>query len=155
MNIGIDVGGVILEHNKKVYTGQIDSVRFIDDAIYTIKKLAKKHNLYIVSFCSENTEIQIRKILEGKISIPTERWIFTRTRAEKSTVCNQYQLNVMIDDTFQIHQYLLKDCPQVKRIWFNGDSQQHPHHRHIIASNWKDIEDLLLVSNNCIKLERY
>ena len=143
--IGIDVGGVILEYDLNFALGQTDEAKFMENSLETINELSKKYELYIVSYCTEKTEIKVKSILaDSKIAIPEKNWIFTRTRQEKADVCLKYSISQLIDDTHQIHQALLDKCPLVKRIWFNPDLKKNPHHKHIVANNWNEVKKLLL-----------
>ena len=143
--IGIDVGGVILEYDLNFSKDEKNEGKFVENSIETIELLSNKYELFIVSFCNEKTESKVRSILEqSSLRIPKNKWIFTRTRAEKADVCIKYNIDRLIDDTYQIHQYLLSKCPSVKRIWFNPDLQHNPKHKHITARNWSDIRQMLL-----------
>ena len=143
--IGIDVGGVILEYDLNFSKDEKNEGKFVMDSIKIIELLSKKYELFIVSFCNEKTENKVKNILEqSSIKIPKDKWIFTRTRAEKADICIKYGLDRLIDDTYQIHQYLLSKCPCVKRIWFNPDLKHHPKHKHMTAKNWADIQQMLL-----------
>lgn len=143
IRIGIDVGGVILQYDPNFCN--LDTCAFVKDALIIIKEIMDKgYDTYIVSFCSLVIENKVRKILiENKCPIPEDKWIFTRTRKEKSDICIKYELNALIDDTLQIHQYLLNDCPNVYRLWFSGNIKDKPKHKHHILNNWLDTKQFI------------
>lgn len=142
--IGIDVGGVILEYDTHFSSKRETNPKFVENSLETISELNTKYELFIISYCNEITETKIRSILKNsKIQIPENKWIFTRTKSEKADVCLQYSIDLLIDDTYQVHQALFCKCPFVKRVWFNPNLNSHPHHEHIVVNNWNDIRTLL------------
>lgn len=147
--IAIDVGGVIV---KKDYSDMstedtkiagVESAKIFDNALEVIKKLSEKYELWILSFAGANREAQTRQILFKHgfdQPIPVERWIFTRSRQDKVKMMKQYNLDLIIDDTWPI----IRDCKTAgfRVVWFGDESQ--PRFGIKNANAWTDVGKLLL-----------
>lgn len=148
--VGIDVGGVII---RKDYSSveedssfDPEKTRFVEKSLETIAKLSQKYDLYIVSYCGKKREEQTRNALRAvNISIPEEKWYFTRSRQEKGPVCSKLELDYFIDDTEQVVRIVSKACPQCKILWF-ASNKKLPGNVFNVSPvlSWVDVENKLL-----------
>lgn len=122
MRIAIDIGGVLCPKD-------IDG--FMPGAIEAIIELAKKHELWILSFCGKTRELESRTFLLANnvnIIIPENNWIFVKKPTLKANKMKELNLDILIDDT----QCVIDSCTLkgVKTIKF--------------IDSWKDV---LLIIN--------
>jgi len=110
--IAIDVGGVLIA--KKHQDGQDtnfdpDDIKWLPGAIEAVRTLVTQgHECYILSFCGKKTEEETRVALHKEIavSIPENRWIFTRKREHKLREMEKLGITILIDDSDDIIQLI-------------------------------------------------
>lgn len=105
MNIGIDIGGVILEHYLK---GR--PIKEIDGAIENISKLAKEHEIYIISKIEKSKE-KVIKDLENisffeKTGVKKENIFFVLKKEDKTQVALNLKIDLFIDNDFGVLKYM-------------------------------------------------
>lgn len=115
--IAIDVGGVLIQKEDFVSDVKEDTVMDVkEDTTIDINGpkwgvgyeqvlpqwCQEGHELYILSFCGKKREEETRQCLRANPiiaqTIPESRWIFTRRREWKANMCQQFQINILIDD---------------------------------------------------------
>ena len=167
MRIGIDVGGVMVQHDSSVenYDRKEDTnfdptqVPWMEGLFQALDALkADGHELFIVSFCGARREAETRAALKARhVSnwIPEQNWFFTRDRKLKVKVCRDQGLQFMIDDRLDILQSFPPES-SVHLIWFNpGASVQHgvkkvnAPKRIIHCDDWQSVAERIKVLASC------
>lgn len=148
MRIGVDIGGVIV---KKDYEDKDEDTTFnqshpmfFDHCFEVLKELSERHKLFIISYCGRKREEETRKVLLevglDKI-IPEEHWYFVRSRKAKLEPARRLNLDIMIDDTQEIHDLLLSNLKGITGIWFNGQGKSRK--RLLVVDGWDEIRGIL------------
>jgi hypothetical protein len=110
-------------------------------ALETLVKMG--HELFIMSFCGKNREVESRQALDAiKHLIPESNWVFVRDRKLKSVRCSELGLDVMIDDRLDILQHFVRaQVPRVTKqlIWFDCPVNNRPPAGIAVAHNWAEV----------------
>lgn len=103
MNIGIDIGGVILQ-NAEIGI----NVEEVEGAIESIKKLSEKHPIFIISKVEkERTRERIIEIFRRidfyeRTGLDSSNIIFVATIEEKAQKAKELNIDIFIDDKFSV-----------------------------------------------------
>lgn len=135
LRIGIDVGGVLSQHRAKNTDGSEHQGTSIDmprckEFLSKLKQIG--HDLYIISFCGKSRAIEtiqeIKKIThinaDGKeqpIFDDDSKLCFVKKKEYKGKACKHFGIDVLIDDTLSLFEYVQKDSTMTSFIWFQGD----------------------------------
>jgi len=136
-NIGIDIGGVV----RDLATGEIMNTN-TREIISTILRLG--HSVHFISKCKPAMEITLIEWLKGADldHIPI---VFCREYADKLSICNNLNIDTMIDDKMQV---LNLFPPKIRKLWFctewakiSGTKTYHPEFFDSVelVQNWDEL----------------
>jgi ribonuclease Z len=105
IRVASDIGGVILEGVADASTTAGEdygetSVMLVD-ALDGLRALASEFDVFLLSYCGQNTEAKTRvRLRDLGVSdvVPETRWRFTRTRPEKAVVMKAEGIALLVDD---------------------------------------------------------
>lgn len=118
--IGIDIGRVIISGDTDIenqfFSQQYLEVPAVENAFESIAELIEKYkaeNVYLVSKCSEKTQVKTLNWLEYKGFFHQTNFLrsnlwFCRDRKDKKEICENNQIKKFIDDRFSVLLHLLE-----------------------------------------------
>eukprot|EP00698_Gefionella_okellyi_P003962 TRINITY_DN13673_c0_g1_i1.p1 TRINITY_DN13673_c0_g1~~TRINITY_DN13673_c0_g1_i1.p1 ORF type:complete len:311 (+),score=39.54 TRINITY_DN13673_c0_g1_i1:112-1044(+) len=137
LTIGVDIGGVIIEKgppsddhdnfHEDVVIGS--NTTYVPGAAAALQQLISiGHEVHLISFADRAREAEMRPALArgflNDAGIDQGHLHFTRSCEDKLPVCEAYQVDVMIDDTFNVLSALAGQVPHC--IWFRGKFDNPP-----------------------------
>lgn len=136
-NIGIDAGGVLFVNRGEIPSEDTSSTNFMEDAIKIMRDLKQRgHRLFLISFAGKRVGQETKDALKEHAPdcIMENDMYIVNKRTKKGILCNQLNIDIMIDDRIDVLEKVLEDSPKTKCILFGGQKTDNPHIIHV--DNW-------------------
>ncbi len=138
MNIGIDIGGVILTK-----AGRGVKPREIDGAFDSVKRLKEIHNVFIISRIE--TERMRERILQrlqdmdffGHTNIKKENIFFVKTIGEKVKKAKELKADIFIDDSYKVLKPMYETG--IRTICLNTKYRTEQKRQGRLVRNWSEV----------------
>lgn len=106
LRVGIDIGNVIIGgggEDTSFFSDGFLKTPMIPGAFDSIKEIAAKHDVWLISKCGARVQERTRDWLEDRdffeiTGVNPEQMIFCKTRPEKAVIAERLGLSVFIDD---------------------------------------------------------
>ncbi len=138
MNIGIDIGGVILTKAKK---GEIPIE--IDSACDVIKKLAETYDIFIISkIKTEKMQGNIIKTLKDinffeKTGVKIENIFFVKSIEEKVQQALKLGIDIFIDDSYKVLKPMYEKG--IKTVCLSTKYKKEQKNQGILVRSWDEV----------------
>jgi hypothetical protein len=174
--IGIDAGGVLLHKSRgeHVPVNQVQSRNPIIGALAPLIKMKENGNkLILISFASRQLAKLNASDIEKNYPGVFDAMFFVKDKMEKVALCRYLGIDVMIDDTVDVHVNIknglyvgknkeIKAIPTMKHILFTGDCIDGENKDNFTeVDDWSKIYELLNTvdhtheADKSIKLTKY
>lgn len=138
MNVGIDIGGVILTKEKRG-----SNPKEVEGAFESIKRLKEIHNIFVISRVeTEKKRTWILQILQDMdffeyTRVKMEDIFFVKTIAEKAQKANELKIDIFIDDSYKV----LKPMYEmgIKTICLNTKYKTEQKRQGRLVRSWNEV----------------
>jgi len=132
--VGIDIGGVIIEASVRTDDTSFFGKEFlktpqVSKSFDSIKKIVDSvgpANVFLVSKAGEDTTQKTWTWLYKHnffthTGVYEDNIFFCKTRKEKAPICEQHNINIFIDDTFEIITILESNPKMARLFWLTSE----------------------------------
>ena len=141
MNIGVDIGGVLIGKRPGKTPNQLFDV---PNSYSQLESLSQNNTLYIISYCGEKTAQRSYEALDPHNLFWSQYYVGHKSL--KSSVVKYLDCDVMIDDNEHILNNIKNDNPTVTTILFQRYNKQKKrnHRLHHLVEDWDQVVEILV-----------